>query len=112
MPRRGRPRPADEVLPLLAMRQRVTDADAHRFYEAEAVHANWSRRDLERPSGKYPTSGPVSDGLRLWSVLRWRPIGRPLLGFSDFVHEHPSMVGRGEVGRAVRLGKSNVVQRA
>jgi predicted nuclease of restriction endonuclease-like (RecB) superfamily len=27
---------------------RVTDADARRFYEAEAVHANWSRRDLER----------------------------------------------------------------
>ena len=27
---------------------RVTDADARRFYEAEAVRANWSRRDLER----------------------------------------------------------------
>jgi predicted nuclease of restriction endonuclease-like (RecB) superfamily len=27
---------------------RVTDIDARRFYEAEAVHANWSRRDLER----------------------------------------------------------------
>jgi hypothetical protein len=27
---------------------RVTDADARRFYEAEAVRANWSRRDLQR----------------------------------------------------------------
>lgn len=27
---------------------RVTDANARRFYEAEAVRANWSRRDLER----------------------------------------------------------------
>jgi predicted nuclease of restriction endonuclease-like (RecB) superfamily len=27
---------------------RVTEADARRFYEAEAVRANWSRRDLER----------------------------------------------------------------
>lgn len=27
---------------------RVTDADARHFYEAEAVRANWSRRDLER----------------------------------------------------------------
>ena len=27
---------------------RVTDADARRFYETEAVRANWSRRDLER----------------------------------------------------------------
>lgn len=27
---------------------RVTDADARRFYEVEAVRANWSRRDLER----------------------------------------------------------------
>ena len=27
---------------------RVTDADARRFYEAESVRANWSRRDLER----------------------------------------------------------------
>jgi predicted nuclease of restriction endonuclease-like (RecB) superfamily len=27
---------------------RVNDADARRFYEAEAVRANWSRRDLER----------------------------------------------------------------
>lgn len=27
---------------------RVADADARRFYEAEAVRANWSRRDLER----------------------------------------------------------------
>jgi predicted nuclease of restriction endonuclease-like (RecB) superfamily len=27
---------------------RVTDTDARRFYEAEAVRANWSRRDLER----------------------------------------------------------------
>jgi predicted nuclease of restriction endonuclease-like (RecB) superfamily len=27
---------------------RVTDADARHFYEAEAVRANLSRRDLER----------------------------------------------------------------
>jgi predicted nuclease of restriction endonuclease-like (RecB) superfamily len=27
---------------------RVTDSDARRFYEVEAVRANWSRRDLER----------------------------------------------------------------
>jgi hypothetical protein len=27
---------------------RVTDADARRFYETEAVRGNWSHRDLER----------------------------------------------------------------
>jgi hypothetical protein len=29
---------------------RVTDADARHFYEAEAVRANWSRRDLDPTS--------------------------------------------------------------
>jgi predicted nuclease of restriction endonuclease-like (RecB) superfamily len=59
---------------------RVVDPAARRFYETEAVQANWSRRDLERQIGsaqlfaaKYQLTLPSEEDLQR-EILRERAL--------------------------------------